>query len=138
MQRRSRAKMKKSIVISEMNEEVVDDLVVNELPPETKSYQEKIAENLQIARIYAVRLFWLTFDACGIYLFWIFVHYVSSHMYVYFCTPNTFIGFVLSPFIVAAQHCRALRWVMFNGSASIDNMWIVFGTWLCAKLVVPR
>jgi hypothetical protein len=77
-------------------------------------------------------------QATSVYFMWIFLHYASSHCYVYFCTPNSFQGFVISPFIITAPHCKALRWVIFNGSIAIDNMWVVFGTWLCSKIILPQ
>lgn len=79
----------------------------------------------------------IVFNAVSIYILWVSMHYLSSHLYVYFCTPNTLIGYLYSPFIVAAPHCRALRWTMNNGAVSIDNMWFFFGTWLCSKIILP-
>jgi hypothetical protein len=82
--------------------------------------------------------FWFAFDACSIYLMWVVLHYIASHLYVYFCAPSTIVGFLYSPLIIAAPHCRGLRWVIFNGAISTDNMWLVFGTWLCSKILIPR
>jgi hypothetical protein len=70
----------------------------------------------------------------GIYILWIFLHFASSHMYVKLCTPGTITGFLLSPFMAAAPHCQALRWVLYNGGNSIISMWVTVGLWLLGYL----
>ncbi len=75
------------------------------------------------------------YEIGGIYLFWIVVHYVSARVYVSYCAPADFHGFVMSPFLASAPHCRATRWAVQNGAETIDNMWLVFATWFCSKLV---
>jgi len=69
-------------------------------------------------------------SVCGIYLLWVVVHFVSVHMYIRFCTPSTFTGFLMSPFMAAAPHCQALRWCIYNGGNSIVSMWMTLGVWL--------
>ena len=72
----------------------------------------------------------------GIYFAWISCHYIASHLYVSFCTPLTTVGFLFSPFIVAAPHCQALRWVVYNGGATIINMWGLLGAWIVSKIIL--
>jgi hypothetical protein len=66
----------------------------------------------------------------GIYLLWICLHYFSAHLYVKFCVPNTIVGFIMSPFMIATPHCQGLRWIVYNAANIINNMWIIIGTWL--------
>ena len=75
------------------------------------------------------------YGASSLYLFWIMLHYCSAQMYVYYCAPRGFYGFLISPFLVAAPHCRAIRWIIHNGGNMVDNMWIILGTWLCSKII---
>ena len=75
------------------------------------------------------------YGASSLYLFWIMLHYFSTQMYVYYCAPRGFYGFFISPFLVAAPHCRAIRWIIHNGGNMVDNMWIILGTWLCSKII---
>ena len=75
------------------------------------------------------------YSASSIYLFWIMLHYFSAQMYVYYCAPRGFYGFLISPFLVAAPHCRAIRWIIHNGGNMVDNMWLILGTWLCSKII---
>jgi hypothetical protein len=75
------------------------------------------------------------YGASSLYLFWIMLHYFSTQMYVYYCAPRGFYGFLISPFLVAAPHCRAIRWIIHNGGNMVDNMWIILGTWLCSKII---
>ena len=70
----------------------------------------------------------------GIYLIWILAHYVSSHLYVYFCVPLSFQGFLLSPILITNQYCSSLRWIIFNSGTYINNMWISLGTYFSNKL----
>ena len=75
------------------------------------------------------------YGASSLYLFWIMLHYFSTQMYVYYCAPRGLYGFFISPFLVAAPHCRAIRWIIHNGGNMVDNMWIILGTWLCSKII---
>ena len=75
-------------------------------------------------------------EICGIYLLWILLHYLASHLYARFCVPSTFWGFLMSPFLVPAPHCQALRWTIYNGGVVINSMWTVIGVWVCGKLIV--
>ena len=75
------------------------------------------------------------YGASSLYLFWIMLHYCSAQLYVYYCAPRGLYGFLISPFLVAAPHCRAIRWIIHNGGNMVDNMWIILGTWLCSKII---
>lgn len=76
------------------------------------------------------------FRVSGVYLLWIVLHYIASHLYVNFCVPKTFFGFILSPFMTATPHCQGLRWIVFNSANMINNMWIILGTWICSTLLI--
>jgi hypothetical protein len=137
MQRRIRNNTKGITIENE--EYIMSDTEVEEvIEPKNHSYKNKIGEKLSSIKNYTINFTSFILNACSIYFMWIVLHYFASHCYIYFCTPNTFIGFIYSPFIVASPHCRAMRWVIFNGSVAIDNMWIVLGTWLCTKIIAPR
>jgi hypothetical protein len=72
-----------------------------------------------------------TFIGCfGMYVLWIVLHYVSSHMYIYLCVPATALGFIVAPFFVTLPHCQALRWTIYNGGNSIVAMWVILGIWI--------
>jgi hypothetical protein len=66
----------------------------------------------------------------AIYIAWIVLHYMSSHLYVSWCVPATIIGFITAPFLVPAPHCQALRWCIYTGGERIFAMWVMIGTWL--------
>lgn len=84
---------------------------------------------------YAISAAKFTSQVAGVYLTWITLHYGAAHLYTKFCAQDTVVGFILSPFMVVAPHCRALRWVVSTASGVIENMWIVFGTWVCANIL---
>ena len=72
----------------------------------------------------------------SVYIVWIVTHYISAHLYVHWCVPATFMGFILSPILVPFPHCQALRWAIYNGGHSIVAMWVILGLWLM-KLFNP-
>jgi hypothetical protein len=75
----------------------------------------------------------------GIYFVWTMLHFFASHLYIQFCVPLTFIGFIASPFMTATPHCQGLRWIIFNGAAMINNMWLIFGSWMGSILLnIPQ
>ena len=70
----------------------------------------------------------------GMYIIWCTLHYVSSQLYSYYCTPSSIIGFLIAPFIIATPQCTALRWCITHGADTIITMWILLGTWCSKKL----
>jgi len=74
--------------------------------------------------------------AVGLYFLWVVIHFVAAQLYVYYCVPLTFMGFIMSPLMVAAPHCSAFRWCIINGANNISTMWVVFGTWLASKFAI--
>lgn len=75
-------------------------------------------------------------EICGIYILWILLHYIASHLYIYFCAQLTIWGFIMSPFLAPTPHCQAFRWAIYTGASAINSMWAVLGVWLCSKLVL--
>ena len=56
-----------------------------------------------------------------LYFFWILVHYVSTHTYTYFCTPDNIVGFIKSPFMIITPQCYALDWIQQKSREIIKN-----------------
>jgi hypothetical protein len=79
-----------------------------------------------------------TYNATSIYFVWILMHYFSAQLYVYYCAPVGIYGLIISPFLISAPHCRALRWIIHSGGNMVDNMWIILGTWLCSKMLLNK
>lgn len=78
----------------------------------------------------------LLISITGIYFLWIFFHYFASHLYVKICVPETIIGFLISPFLITTPYCVGLRWVIHTGANTINNMWIILGTWICSHFLI--
>ena len=76
------------------------------------------------------------FKISGIYLLWICLHYIASHLYITFCVPSTIFGFIMSPFMTATPHCLGLRWIVYNAANMINNMWLVLGAWICSTILI--
>lgn len=79
-------------------------------------------------------LSWI-YTACGYYIIWILLHYAAIHLYPEFCAPYTILGFILSPFMVSAPHCIAMRWIITEGSNIILAMWFAIGGVIINKVV---
>lgn len=62
-----------------------------------------------------------------IYLLWILLHFISTHLYVYLCIPKTFYGLLYSPFMIQMPYCIGLFWIMKRGNEIINIMWITTG-----------
>ena len=60
------------------------------------------------------------YRVAGIYIFWILLHYVTAHLYVRYCASPTWYGFMISPFLISAPHCIAMRWVFSKGGTVIE------------------
>jgi hypothetical protein len=72
----------------------------------------------------------------GLYILWIILQFISAHLYVHYFANMSVYGFIMSPILVAAPHCKALRWGIYIGAQTIENMWIVLGTWICSKIMI--
>ena len=75
------------------------------------------------------------YSACGYYIMWILLHYAAIHLYPEFCAPYTILGFILSPFMISAPYCLAMRWIISEGSNIIIAMWIAIGGVIVNKIV---
>jgi hypothetical protein len=82
------------------------------------------------------KMFPLLIKITGVYFLWILFHYIASHLYVKLCVPETIIGFLISPFLITTPYCVGLRWVIQTGATTINNMWIIFGTWFCSQFFI--
>lgn len=91
---------------------------------------------LEISFIYTIKFMKVFINITGIYLMWIFLHYIASHLYVRWCVPSSIVGFLLSPFMTVTPHCQGLRWIILNGANMINNMWIILGTWLMTNVFI--
>jgi hypothetical protein len=65
-----------------------------------------------------------------VYSLFILIHYLATHLYTYFCTPLSFSGIIMSPFLVPSPHCEGLRWVIYHGAIKIKGMWILLGGYI--------
>ena len=70
----------------------------------------------------------------GIYVLWIFAHFVASHLYVQLCTPLSFFGILASPFLISSPHCQGLRWVIYEAGSKVGVMWGIIAGWILGKI----
>jgi len=72
------------------------------------------------------------------YFSWIFIHYTCAHLYIYYCTPTTWYGIFISPFLSITPHCNAFRWVIYEAGNVLYGMWIAIGSWSVANLLTYK
>jgi hypothetical protein len=80
-------------------------------------------------------LFNIIYSMFGYYLMWITLHYLAVHLYPTYCAPLTVMGFILSPFMVSAPHCIAMRWLATEGSNVIVTMWVAVGAYAIQRML---
>jgi hypothetical protein len=83
-------------------------------------------------------IWWLVtviYSLFGYYLMWITLHYLAIHSYPMYCAPLTISGFILSPFMVAAPHCVAMRWLATEGANVIVTMWVAIGAYAIQNML---
>jgi hypothetical protein len=104
---------------------------------EEKEKESKVRENILMTAFNVAKPYLLLVNSfAGLYILWMALHFVSANLYVYYCAHMSLFGFLMSPVLASAPHCRAIRWVLNSGAHSIDAMWIVLGTWVCSKLAL--
>ncbi len=125
-------KKKKENIIDDSDDELERDINNDsELAKVSKGeYIEKFSNIIYWIGSFSLRMSILFFKVSGIYLLWICLHYGSSHLYVKLCVPNTMLGFIMSPFMIATPHCQGLRWIVYNAANVINNMWLLVGAWI--------
>lgn len=75
------------------------------------------------------------YEVCGIFIFWIIIHFMASNLYHIYCADLSIFGFIKSIFVAQAPHCIAMRWVIYNGGSMINYMWTTLALWLTTKLL---
>jgi len=112
----------------------IENIEVNEILY-TKENENILLSILKTVGRYSYMIIKFLMKISGVYLFWILLHYGASHLYIQFCVPSNFFGFLISPFMTASPHCQGLRWIIYTGANTINNMWVILGTWLCSYLL---
>lgn len=143
--RRNRANEIEKFIERQFEEQSDDDEVEFVIENKFKNHDEhSIKENSLIINFYffSKKVFGVIFKIgewfikiSGIYLIWIALHFFASQFYIELCVPKTIYGFIVSPFLMATPHCQALRWIVYNAASTINNMWIIMGTWFCSQIM---
>jgi hypothetical protein len=78
---------------------------------------------------------WFVKEVVVIYVFWIFLHWLSGILYAKYCTSVSILGLIMSPYRATLPHCMAFRWIIFNGGKMIEVMWMLLGKWVIEQLI---
>ena len=74
-------------------------------------------------------------SASSVYILWILLHFVASHIYIDHCVGNYWKDIFVSVFYVSSPYCQGVSWVIYNGSRQIAYIWVIFGTYLSTQLL---
>ena len=72
------------------------------------------------------------------YLGWIFLHYICSQFYIYYCVPSSLYGMFISPFLSMTPHCAGFRWVIFESGNIFYAMWTTIGAWVMVNILTIK
>ena len=78
-------------------------------------------------------LCWDVLLLLGIYVVCVLGHFLATHLYTSFCTPWTWTGFFFSPLRSLSPECRALRWVIMEGSGHMESVSYGLAGWCIAR-----
>jgi len=124
---------------SEEEQNLKEETYFQDVDKREKSYYVFFINKTHVFVIYirnfVIKIVRISLSLYGIYLTWIILHYFASHLYIKFCVPASFLGFVVSPFLTTTPHCQGLRWIIYNGANTINNMWVIIGTWISSNLL---
>ena len=123
----------------EKEEEPEEEICFQDLNKSEISYCIFLINKTHLFAIYignfVIKIIKISMSLYGIYLVWIILHFIASHLYVKFCVPASFLGLVVSPFLTTTPHCQGLRWIIYNGANTINNMWIVIGSCISSNIL---
>jgi hypothetical protein len=134
MVKKNKEKEDEEMTIEEINEQ--QDKELEKTLSNTDRFLKLTYESVNYIFMFTYKTIKFIVKISGIYLLWILLHYFASHLYVKLCVPSTFFGFIMSPFMTATPHCQGLRWIVYNAANMINNMWIVFGAWICSTILI--
>ena len=78
------------------------------------------------------------YNFIGVYFLWILLYYVGSNLHSYYCTPLTWWGFLITPFIVETPHCKLMRWIIAKGPDNINLFWTFMATIAARYMVLDK
>jgi hypothetical protein len=79
------------------------------------------------------KLWWDILLLLGIYTMCVCGHFLATHLYTSFCTPWTWTGFFFSPLRSLSPECRALRWIIMEGSGHMESVSYGVAGWCIAR-----
>lgn len=73
-----------------------------------------------------------------LYIFIVFtsMHFISPHLYVEYCTPASWNGFILSPFMVITPQCQLLRWSIGFSGYVLNHIWVLIASFILKQIVL--
>jgi hypothetical protein len=112
--------------------ELLNSVPIDEPPKCANKDVPSVMQNILTGLVKLGRYIYL---CTKIYVLWIVLHFVASHLYIYVCVPQTLWGFLISPFMSVTPQCQSLRWIIHNGGNVLNNMWVILGTWIGSLLL---
>jgi len=74
-------------------------------------------------------------DFVYLFLMATILHYIAANAYAIWCTPQTIIGFIISPFMTVTPVCATLRWSITIFGDYLASIWTLAFLWVSTSLV---
>ena len=67
-------------------------------------------------------------------VFWTAMHWCSVQLYQKFCIPSTFSGYIFTPIMTQAPHCKLLIWCHTTSVDAFNSLRSVFVSFMVAVI----
>uniref|UniRef100_A0A6C0HRH3 Uncharacterized protein n=1 Tax=viral metagenome TaxID=1070528 RepID=A0A6C0HRH3_9ZZZZ len=63
------------------------------------------------------------------------LHFIAANAYAIWCTPQTVVGFLISPFMTITPVCSILRWSIAVFGDYLASIWTLAFLWVSTNLL---
>lgn len=60
------------------------------------------------------------------FIIWSIIHWIIPRLYIMYCTPSNFYGYLQSLFLTSSSHCKLLRYSLNLSCFNINYLQITF------------
>ena len=101
---------------------------------------------MELVSVFSASTISATWTAIKFYLFWTTAHWAAVQVHQEYCAPRTFTGYLFTPLLSQAPHCKITTWIQrtstdaFNAMTAIGVTWAssFVNTWMSFKTQVKK
>ena len=84
---------------------------------------------MELVSTFSASTFTATLSALKVYLFWTTAHWAAVQVHQEYCAPRTFTGYLFTPLLSQAPHCKITTWVQRTSTDAFNAMTAIGMTW---------